>query len=384
MNFEPLLRLPESVQTPCYYYDVNLLRKTLEAMQQLTDRHENWHVHYAMKANADPVILEVMRAAGLGIDAVSGGEIRQALEAGFKPQSIVYAGVGKTDDEIRLALEKRIACLNVESVEELEVIEQVAAELNVKAPVALRINPNIDAHTHKFITTGLEENKFGINLSLLDSTVDRVIKSERLQLRGLHFHIGSQITVARPFEILSMTINKVVAGLEKRGIRIEMVDVGGGLGVDYYEPDLNPVPDFRTYFGAFSKYLKLPEHVHVHFELGRALVAQCGALVCRVLYIKQGLSKRFAIIDGGFTELIRPALYGAHHRIENISADNNDFETYDVVGPVCESTDVFDENVILPHTERGHLLVVRSAGAYGEVMSMHYNGRSLKPTIYNR
>ncbi|MDE7426430.1 MAG: diaminopimelate decarboxylase [Muribaculaceae bacterium] len=383
MNFETLLKNQEHLQTPCYYYDLELLRQTLDAMHRLTDMHENWHVHYAMKANADPIIMEEIRAAGLGIDAVSGGEISQALEAGFMPQSIVFAGVGKTDDEIRLALREKIACLNVESVEELEVIEHIASEMGIKAPVALRINPNIDAHTHKFITTGLEENKFGINLSLLDSTVDRVISSQWLQLCGLHFHIGSQITVARPFEILSMTINKVVSNLEKRGVKIDMIDVGGGLGVDYYEPDLNPIPDFRTYFGAFSKYLKLPAHVQVHFELGRAIVAQCGALVSRVLYVKQGISKKFAIIDGGFTELIRPALYGAHHRIENISADNNDFETYDVVGPVCESTDVFDENAILPHTERGHLLVLRTAGAYGEVMSMHYNGRSLKPTIYN-
>lgn len=366
--------------TPFYFYDLNLLERTLAEIKR-TARDDRFKVHYAVKANANPGILRRIQGAGLGVDAVSGGEIRAALEAGFKSSDIVFAGVGKTDAEIILALEEGIGCFNVESSAELMVIDEIASAMGRKATVALRVNPDIDAHTHEYITTGLAENKFGINIDRLDSVIELAQSLPSVELTGLHFHIGSQITESEPFVMLCEVINRLQDELEKKGINLSLINVGGGLGIDYADPDRHPIPDFESYFKTFRNHLHLRQGQHVHFELGRSVVAQCGSLITRVLYVKEGSSKRFAIVDAGMTDLIRPALYSAHHKIENLSSPEGELHHYDVVGPICESSDVFGTGEMLPAIRRGDFLALRSAGAYGEIMASQYNCRHL-PSSY--
>lgn len=374
------MELLKSVRTPFYYYDTQLLDQTLDILRDMSN-YPGFRVHYAIKANANPVILSHILNAGLGVDAVSGGEIQAALNAGFAPDKIVFAGVGKRDDEIELALNHGIECLNVESEAELEVIESIAAAMGVKAPVALRVNPNIDAHTHSYITTGLAENKFGISIEMLEAIVKRCVASPHIDLRGLHFHIGSQITQSDPFRMLCNVVNNLQDHYNAQGIYFPIINVGGGLGVDYDHPDANPVPDFRTYFSMFHKHLRLRPGQELHFELGRSIVAQCGSLITKVLYVKQGLNKRFVIVDAGMTDLIRPALYQAHHTIQNLTSASGETAVYDVVGPICESSDVFGKDEQLPVTTRGDLLALRSAGAYGEIMASRYNCRELPASV---
>ena len=374
------MELLKSVRTPFYYYDTQLLDQTLDILRDMSN-YPGFRVHYAIKANANPVILSHILNAGLGVDAVSGGEIQAALNAGFAPDKIVFAGVGKRDDEIELALNHGIECLNVESKAELEVIESIAAAMGVKAPVALRVNPNIDAHTHSYITTGLAENKFGISIEMLEAIVKRCVASPHIDLRGLHFHIGSQITQSDPFRMLCNVVNNLQDHYNAQGIYFPIINVGGGLGIDYDHPDTNPVPDFRTYFSMFHKHLRLRPGQELHFELGRSIVAQCGSLITKVLYVKQGLNKRFVIVDAGMTDLIRPALYQAHHTIQNLTSASGETAVYDVVGPICESSDVFGKDEQLPVTTRGDLLALRSAGAYGEIMASRYNCRELPASV---
>ena len=374
------MELLKSVRTPFYYYDTHLLDQTLGILRDMSN-YPGFRVHYAIKANANPVILSHILNAGLGVDAVSGGEIQAALKAGFAPDKIVFAGVGKRDDEIELALKHGIECLNVESEAELEVIESIAAAMGVKAPVALRVNPNIDAHTHSYITTGLAENKFGISIEMLEAIVKRCVASPHIDLRGLHFHIGSQITQSDPFRMLCNVVNNLQDHYNAQGIYFPIINVGGGLGIDYDHPDANPVPDFRTYFSMFHKHLRLRPGQELHFELGRSIVAQCGSLITKVLYVKQGLNKRFVIVDAGMTDLIRPALYQAHHTIQNLTSVSGETAVYDVVGPICESSDVFGKDEQLPITTRGDLLALRSAGAYGEIMASRYNCRELPASV---
>lgn len=381
-NVEKIISSATSVGTPFYFYDMGLLRQTVAAARAAA-ANPMFRIHYAMKANIEIPVLEVMREAGFGIDTVSGGEISRAVDCGFDPAKIVFAGVGKSDAEIDLAIEKGIGCFNVESIEELEVIAGRARVLGKKARVALRVNPNIDAHTHHYITTGLAENKFGIALEMLDRAIDIATSSADIDFRGLHFHIGSQITTLRPFEILSERINDLQDRYESRGIRFATINVGGGLGIDYENPDTNPIPDFEGYFSTFSKCLRIREGQEIHFELGRSMVGQCASLITRVLYVKHGLEKQFAIVDAGFTDLIRPALYEARHLIENLTSDATETAIYDVVGPICESSDVFDKDTTLPLTSRGDLLALRSAGAYGSVMAMQYNCRSLPRSVFS-
>lgn len=368
------------LSTPFYFYDLALLDRTLAEITR-TSRDERFKVHYAMKANANPGILRHVQAAGLGVDAVSGGEIKAALEAGFKGSQIVYAGVGKTDAEIILALENGVGCFNVESEPELEIINELAASLGKTADIALRINPNIDAHTHEYITTGLAENKFGINLEQMPHIIEKAKELENVNLIGLHFHIGSQITETEPFVMLCETINRLQDEWEAKGVTFKSINVGGGLGIDYADPDRHPIPDFEGYFKSFRNHLRLRPDQELHFELGRSVVAQCGSLITRVLYVKEGTTKRFAIVDAGMTDLIRPALYNAHHRIENISSPNGERHHYDIVGPICESSDCFGKDELLPAIRRGDFLALRSAGAYGEIMASQYNCRQL-PSSY--
>ncbi|MBR4238367.1 MAG: diaminopimelate decarboxylase [Prevotella sp.] len=366
----------KQIETPFYYYDTNLLRKTLQAINAETNKHEQFEVHYAVKANANPKVLNVICQAGLGADCVSGGEIRAALKAGFPASKIVYAGVGKSDWEINLGLDKDIFCFNVESIPELEVINELAEKKGKVAQICFRINPNVGAHTHANITTGLAENKFGIAMRDMESVIEEAQRMKNVKFIGLHFHIGSQILDMGDFEALCNRINDLQNELERHHIKIENINVGGGLGINYGHPNHLPIPDFKDYFETYSRKLKLREGQKLHFELGRAVVAQCGSLITKVLYVKQGAAKKFAIVDAGMTDLIRPALYNAFHRIENISSDEAE-DTYDVVGPICESSDVFAKAIDLNACHRGDLLALRSAGAYGEIMASQYNCRKL-------
>lgn len=383
MHF-PINRFKE-LDTPFYYYDLDLLQQTLIAIQNEIAKQPNFHVHYAIKANANPRILSTIAASGLGADCVSGGEIDAARAAGFASNKIVYAGVGKSDKEIRTALNEEIHSFNVESVPELEVINELAREMNKKARVAFRINPNVDAHTHAKITTGLHENKFGIAMEDMLTVIRRAKNLDAVEYTGLHFHIGSQILDLSVYVALCERINKLQDLLESEGIHTANINVGGGLGIDYEHPDCNPVPNFKDYFTIFTKHLKLRPDQQLHFELGRSIVGQCGSLIARTLYVKEGHNKKFVIVDAGFTDLIRPAMYGSHHLTENISATASSVkETYDVVGPICESSDVFGTNELLPTTHRGDFIAFRSAGAYGEVMASSYNCRKLPIAYYNK
>lgn len=333
-------------------------------------------MHYAVKANANPKVLSIIRESGLGADCVSGGEIQAALKAGFPPEKIVFAGVGKADWEINLALDYDICCFNVESVPELEVINQLAHDKGKKARVAFRINPDVGAHTHANITTGLAENKFGIRMEDMDYVIDLAGSMQNVEFIGLHFHIGSQILDMGDFVALCNRINELQDHLEARLLRIPYINVGGGLGIDYAHPNRQPIPDFKSYFATWHTHLKLRSWQTLHFEPGRAVVGQCGSLISRVLYVKQGANKQFAILDAGMTDLIRSALYQAYHKIENLSSEEP-VQAYDVVGPVCESSDVFGKAVDLNTVHRGDLVALRSAGAYGEIMASGYNCREL-------
>ena len=364
------------LRTPFYYYDMDLLRQTLQAINAETGQHEGFHVHYAIKANANLKVLRCIKQAGLGADCVSGGEIEACIKAGFPASKIDYAGVGKSDWEINLGLDNGIFCFNVESVPELEVINSLAAAKGVTARVAFRLNPNVGAHTHANITTGLAENKFGIAMRDMESIIEHAMQMEHVKFVGLHFHIGSQILDMGDFQALCNRINDLQDQLERHHVRIEHINVGGGLGIDYQHPNRVPIADFKAYFDTYATKLKLRPWQTLHFELGRAVVAPCGSLITRTLYIKEGATKKFAIVDAGFTDLIRPALYQAYHKIENITS-NEPMEAYDVVGPICESTDVFAKQIDLNGTHRGDLLAIRSAGAYGEIMASQYNCRPL-------
>lgn len=379
-NRFPLEQFGE-LPTPFYYYDMEVLDATLRAICEQTRQHPEYHMHYAIKACNTPKVLERIVRAGFGADCVSGGEIRAALAAGFPASEIVFAGVGKADWEIKLALEADILCFNVESVAELEVISEIAARMQRTARVSLRINPDVGAHTHDHITTGRAEDKFGIAMQDMEAVIRQTARMEHVALVGLHFHIGSQILEMDDFEALCQRINELQAQLEANGLPTpQLINVGGGLGISYEEPDAEAVPDVKAYFETYARHLQLRPGQQLHFELGRAVVGQCGSLIARCLYVKQGTEKQFAILDAGMTDLVRPALYGALHRVENLTSQLPE-ERYDVVGPICESSDVFARDYKLNGTRRGDIVAIRSAGAYGETMTSQYNCRPL-PKAY--
>ena len=369
------------LRTPFYFYDLPLLRRTLDFVRAQLDRNPEFRVHYAVKANYNPRILAEIAARGFGADCVSGGEVEAALAAGFPADGIVFAGVGKSDAEIRLALEAGISRFNVESAAELQIINELAGEMGKTAPVALRINPDIGAHTHAGITTGLAENKFGINYEQLDEVMDLALSLPHVHYVGMHFHIGSQILDMSDFIALCNRINELVVRLQRGGRPVGDINVGGGLGINYQHPNHLPIADFEGWFDVFRQHLKLPQGTVVHFEPGRSIVAPCGSLISRVLYVKQGTHKQFAIIDGSMTELVRPAMYRAYHRVENISS-NEPEEIYDVVGPVCESSDVFVKEFSMDKCHRGDFIAIRSAGAYGEAMASRYNCHPLPEAFF--
>lgn len=366
----------QKMETPFYYYDTDLLKMTLLEINREAGKHEGFCVHYAVKANANPKLLKIICQSGIGADCVSGGEIQAAINCGFPAGKIVFAGVGKSDREIELGIDRGISCFNVESIPELEVINGIAEQKGKVANVAFRINPDIGAHTHANITTGLAENKFGIPMDEMERVIDIAAGMKNVSFKGLHFHIGSQILDMGDFEALCNRINDLQQQLEQHHVIVESLNVGGGLGVDYYNPDRVAVPDFKSYFATYSRMLKLRPGQKLHFELGRSVVAQCGSLITRVLYVKEGVAKKFLIVDAGMTDLIRPALYQAYHKIENISSDEP-LATYDVVGPICESSDVFSKAADINGSRRGDIIAIRSAGAYGEIMASQYNCRKL-------
>ena len=370
-------------ETPFYYYDLKLLQQSVNACMTAAGRY-GFHVHYAMKANFNERILSAIKDSSMGADCVSGNEVKKAVEIGFAPQKIVFAGVGKSDREINEALDLDIFSFNVESIEELRVLSNLAVQKGKIARVALRINPNVDAQTHHNITTGLDENKFGINQWELPDCVEILKHLPNIEFIGIHFHIGSQITDLTVFKSLCVKVNELHQWFEEHGLIVKVLNVGGGLGVDYHYPDEKSVADFEGYFSVFNQFLTRRVGQEVHFELGRALVAQSGSLISRVLYVKNGLKKNFLILDAGMTELMRPMLYQAYHKIENISLpEESDTVKYDVVGPICESTDCFGKEVELPVSYRGNLIAVRTAGAYGEVMASGYNLRDTVQYVYS-
>lgn len=370
------------LKTPCYYYDTELLRKTLETLKEAAGKHPDFTVHYAIKANANPFLLKIISSYGLGADCVSGNEIKRALACGFPAGKIVYAGVGKNDEEIETALENDIFCFNCESLPEIRIIDEIAGRRDRKARIALRINPNVDAHTHHYITTGIEENKFGIYLYDLEHVITEIQQLSHVELTGLHFHIGSQITDMTVFRSLCIKANEIQQHLGDSGLRFPHINFGGGLGIDYNHPYGEPIADFENYFATFARFYEKTPHQQVHFELGRSVVAHCGNLLARVLYVKEGRNKKFAVLDAGMNDLLRPALYQAFHKIENLSSDKPE-EKYDVVGPICESSDCFGKDVTLNGTERGDLIAIHTAGAYGETMASRYNLRELPRSYFS-
>lgn len=377
----------DRIATPFYYYDMELLRKTVDFVADLAERH-NIKVHYAVKANVERRILEYISSKGFGADCVSGNEVLHAHSCGFPAEKIVYAGVGKTDKEIYNGLKLGIEAFNCESLQEIYVINEMARVYGLKANVSVRINPDIDAHTHKYVTTGLYENKFGISQHEFDKLIDIIKKSEHINFYGLHFHIGSQITrVSEVFALECCRVNDIVAYFERNGLKVDNINLGGGLGVDYDDPDENPIADFETWFETINANIVRREDQSVHIEPGRSLVAQCATLISRVLFVKSGETKNFLIMDAGMNDLIRPALYGAYHKIENLSAAQRTFfpthQAYDIVGPVCESSDVWGAGRLLPLSVRGDLMAIRSTGAYGQVMASRYNMKDLAPSVFS-
>ena len=373
MNTEQIKHNLDQMKTPCYFYDMELLENTLEKVRKIKDRH-GYQVHYALKANSNTRILRKIREYGFGADCVSGNEILRALQTGYSPENIAFAGVGKADWEIDLGLEHGIGFFNCESIPEIEVINEHAALKNTTANIALRINPEIDAKTHHYITTGIEENKFGINREDLPRVIELFGKLDNIKLKGIHVHIGSQITDLDVFKSLCLRMNEIQDFFRKEHIELTDINVGGGLGLNYENPEAEATPDFDSYFRIFQEFLNLQSHQQLHFELGRSLVGQCGALVTTVLFIKEGINTNFAVVDAGMTELIRPALYQAYHKITALTS-NKPPKKYDVVGPICESSDYFGKAVQLPELKRGDVLVIHTAGAYGEVMRSGYNLR---------
>ena len=367
------------IETPFYYYDLDVLRSTLEVVKKESD-NSGYKVHYAVKSNFNPRILKIISSYGFGADCVSFNEINAAIIAGFKPSEIVFAGVGKTDKDISAALKAEIYCFNCESVPEIEVIDQLAIKQGKTAHIALRINPYIEAHTHKYITTGIEESKFGINTWEIDDVIKKLSGLNNVKLIGIHFHIGSQITRMSVFKSLCSRINELQSWFSSHNVILKIINVGGGLGIDYENPDKGPY--FQDYFSLLNEFIDLLPGQELHIEPGRSITGQCGSLISKVLFIKNGSNTLFAIIDAGMTDLIRPALYQAHHKIENLTSTGNIYR-YDVVGPVCESSDTFAKFIELPETSRGDIIAIRSAGAYGEAMASRYNLRDLPKSVFS-
>ncbi len=380
-NYESVLR---TMETPFYFYDIALLRQTLESVTMEAKKY-GYFLHYAIKSNFDEYLLSIIREYGLGVDCASGNEVAKAVEAGFDPKTIVYAGVGKSDKELRYALSLGLQSINAESVQELEVLNDLAGQMGIKAEVCMRVNPDIDPRTNHCIDTGQADSKFGISYEELQGKSEWIKSLPNLRIKGMHIHIGSQIRELHVFENMCRKANSIYNWLVENGFNIEMVDCGGGLGVNYDVPENEPIPNFASMFSIVHNYLRVGD-AEVHFEFGRSIVAQCGELITRVLFNKTtATGRRLLIVDASMTQLIRPMLYGSYHNIENITASTDEVprEKYTIVGTACESTDVFGENYTMRASRRGDLLTVKSAGAYGMSMASRYNLHDLPGAVYS-
>ena len=372
----------KNFETPFYFYDMDLLRQTLDSVVWAAAKY-NFKIHYAIKANYDPRILEVIREYGLGIDCASGNEVRCAIDAGFDPKSIVFAGVGKTDKELRYAIEQGIFAINCESLQELEVLNEIAGSMGKVVDCALRVNPDIDPKTNHCLDTGQADSKFGISYEKVLEQAEWIQSLPNINIKGMHLHIGSQIRELHVFQYLCDKVNVITENLVRKGFTLDFVDVGGGLGINYDMPENEPVPNFASVFAIINGNLKVGGR-EIHFEFGRSIVGECGELITRVLYRKDtATGRRLVIVDSSMTELIRPMLYGSYHDIENLTSEEEKHEKYAVVGTACESTDIFNESLTLPKTRRGDLLTIKSAGAYGMSMASRYNQHDLPGAVYS-
>ncbi|HIP31025.1 MAG TPA: diaminopimelate decarboxylase [Sulfurospirillum arcachonense] len=356
--------------TPLYVYDFNHIEKQFIKLKEAFKARKSL-VCYAVKANSNLSVLKHLKDLGAGCDCVSIGEVKRALHVGVARYKIIFSGVGKRDDEIREALKEDILMINLESEEEMGRVELIAKELGIKARISIRVNPNIDAKTHPYISTGLHDNKFGVDVDNAKRMYIKAKNSENLIPVGIHFHIGSQITELEPFREAAKVVSDLVRNLQSLKIDIKFFDVGGGVGIDYEGEETINLYDYSQ--AIFENLTGLD--VTLTCEPGRFLVGNSGVFLTKVLYEKNNGKKRFVIVDGAMNDLGRPSLYGAYHDIEVIGSEGNESKT-DVVGPVCESTDFFAKDRVLPLTKHDDLLVIKSAGAYCFTMSSNYNTRA--------
>lgn len=374
----PLQSIAEAVDTPAYVYSCTGIRENYRRIDRALESYPHL-ICYALKANSNPEILRDLAALGSGADVVSGGELNLALAAGFPAKKIVYAGVGKTDAEIRLAIENNILALNVESTQELEVVAEIARKMGCTAPIALRINPDIDIEGHPYLTTGKSANKFGIEIQQAKACYQWAAKQSSLKIVGVHCHVGSMIRKSEPFSKSAETLVHFVADLKSMGIEMEHIDLGGGFGVDYQTVLADQGSPWMLEPEAVIKEV-LPviqaTGCELLFEPGRSIVGPNGILLTRVLFAKETKGKRFVVVDAAMNDLIRPSLYGAHHEVVPVRRRAGEQQLVDVVGPICESGDFLakDRNLIEP--QRGDLLAVMTAGAYGYTLASNYNSRS--------
>ncbi|MBQ4492819.1 MAG: diaminopimelate decarboxylase [Deltaproteobacteria bacterium] len=370
--------IAQKVGTPFYLYSHATLARHIRHFQKAFAEVPHL-VCFSAKANSNLAVMKVFINAGAGIDIVSGGELFRALRAGCDPGKIVYSGVGKTESEIRAALQNGIMMFNVESAAELEKINEVAGALGVKAPIALRVNPDVDPQTHPYISTGMKKAKFGINIAQALEEYQRAQSLPHIQVVGVDCHIGSQLTSLSPFVDAIAKIRTLVSTLKAEGADLRYLDLGGGLGITYNN---EMPPDLEDYAAAIQKATS-DLAVTLVFEPGRVLVGNAGILVCRTLYVKKGEIKTFVITDAGMNDLIRPSLYGSYHGLMAVdrSVDERGTMVADVVGPICESGDFLAQDREIPAFETGDLIAVTSAGAYGFTMSSNYNSRPRVPEI---
>lgn len=376
----PVFKIAEAVGTPFYCYSTATLERHYTVFAEaLTGM--NAHIHYALKANSNVAVIRTLANLGAGADVVSEGELRLALAAGIPAQRIVFSGVGKTRSELAFALKAGILQINVESEPELLALNEIAGNLGLVAPVSIRVNPDIDAGTHDKITTGRKENKFGIEWTRAHAVFRRAASMPNIDALGVAVHIGSQLTELQPFRDAFLRVRDLVAILRADGLPIRHVDVGGGLGVPY--GDESGPPPLPVDYAAVIRETLGGLDCRILLEPGRLIVGNAGILVTRVVYVKEGATRTFVIVDAAMNDLVRPAMYDAHHDIAPVSEPdvNTVRRPVDVVGPVCESSDTFAQQRPLPPVSSGDLLAIGTAGAYGAVMSSGYNARPLVPEV---
>lgn len=387
----PASVLAERFGTPLYVYSKNQITKNIGSLLKAFAVIPNSRILYALKANSNVEILKHIRSTGVGADTVSAGEIFLALKCGFPPISISFAGVGKCDTDIDYALERKIGTIIIESVEELKVVSKRAANLGQTARVTFRVNPDVDAHTHPHISTGLKENKFGIPIEKARDVIRLARTLKNVDFLGLHCHIGSQITEVAPFEEAADSLRKLVMELKRESIRVRQIDLGGGIGVRYVNAirhKLLPEEGKKAHSinlndlaKVIKKKLVFP-NCELVMEPGRFIVAESGLLLTRVLYRKRISERGFVVVDAGMNDMMRHALYSAYHQIVPVEIQRRKRQTVDVVGPICESTDVFAIQRSMPETKRGDLLAIMTTGAYGYSISSNYNSRPRPAEVF--